>query len=69
MKKQEFKNNIDNVVNLMITTLACFNLIIGFDLKTKKLVLKDIDSDLISRLDLTELNKIILSEISKGDVK
>ena len=67
MNKQEFKNNVDFTLSLIINTLASFNLILGFDLKSKKLVFKDIDSDLIIRVDLTELNKCVLSGLSKEE--
>ena len=33
MNKYEFKNNVDFTLNLIVDTLASFNLIIGFDLK------------------------------------
>ena len=65
MEKQEFKNRFDFTVNLIIDTLASFNLILGFDLKNKKLVFKDIDSDLIIRVNLEDLNKVVLNKIKE----
>ena len=66
MNKNEFKNNVDFTLNLIVDTLASFNLIIGFDLKNKKLVFKDIDSDLITRVNLEVLNKVVLNKV-KGN--
>ena len=65
MEKQEFKNRFDFTVNLIVDTLASFNLILGFDLKNKKLVFKDIDSDLIIRVNLEDLNKVVLNKIKE----
>ena len=65
MEKQEFKNRVDFTVNVIVDTLACFNLILGFDLKNKKLVFKDIDSDLIIRVNLEDLNKVVLNKIKE----
>ena len=65
MNKYEFKNNVDFTLNLIVDTLASFNLILGFDLKNKKLVFKDIDSDLIVRVDLEVLNKVVLNKIKE----
>ena len=67
MEKQEFKNRFDFAVNLIVDTLASFNLILGFDLKNKKLVFKDIDSDLIIRVNLEDLNKVVLNKIKERD--
>ena len=65
MEKQEFKNRFDFTVNVIVDTLASFNLILGFDLKNKKLVFKDIDSDLIIRVNLEDLNKVVLNKIKE----
>ena len=65
MDKYEFKNKVDFTLNLIVDTLASFNLILGFDLKSKKLVFKDIDSDLIVRVDLEVLNKVVLNKIKE----
>ena len=67
MNKNEFKNNVDFTLNLIVDTLASFNLIIGFDLKNKKLVFKDIDSDLITRVNLEVLNKVVLSKVKENE--
>ena len=67
MNKNEFKNNVDFTLNLIVDTLASFNLIIGFDLKNKKLVFKDIDSDLIVRVDLEVLNKVVLNKVKENE--
>ena len=65
MDKYELKNNVDFTLNFFVDTLASFNLILGFDLKNKKLVFKDIDSDLIIRFDLEDLNKAVLNKIEE----
>ena len=65
MEKQEFKNKVDFTLNLIVDILASFNLILGFDLKNKKLVFKDIDSDLIIRVNLEDLNKLVLNKIKE----
>ena len=65
MEKQEFKNKVDFTLNVIVDTLACFNLVLGFDLKNKKLVFKDIDSDLIIRVNLEDLNKVVLNKIKE----
>ena len=67
MDKYEFKNNVDFTLNLIVDTLASFNLIIGFDLKNKKLVFKDIDSDLITRVNLEVLNKDVLNKVKENE--
>ena len=67
MNKNEFKNNVDFTLNLIVDTLASFNLIIGFDLKNKKLVFKDIDSDLITRVNLEVLNKVVLNKVKENE--
>ena len=65
MDKYEFKNKVDFTLNLIVDTLASFNLILGFDLKNQKLVFKDIDSDLIIRVNLEDLNKFVLNKIKE----
>ena len=65
MDKNEFKIKVDYTLTLIVDTLASFNLILGFDLKNKKLVFKDIDSDLIIRVNLEVLNKVVLNKIKE----
>ena len=65
MDKNEFKIKVDYTLTLIVDTLASFNLILGFDLKNKKLVFKDIDSDLIIRVNLEDLNKAVLNTIKE----
>ena len=67
MDKYEFRNKVDFTLNLIVDSLASFNLILGFDLKNKKLVFKDIDSDLIIRVDLEVLNKVVLNKIKENE--
>ena len=65
MDKNEFKIKVDYTLTLIVDSLASFNLILGFDLKNKKLVFKDIDSDLIIRVNLEDLNKVVLNKIKE----
>ena len=67
MDKNEFKIKVDYTLTLIVDTLASFNLIIGFDLKNKKLVFKDIDSDLITRVNLEVLNKVVLNKVKENE--
>lgn len=67
MDKYELKNNADFTLNVIVGTLASFNLILGFDLKNKKLVFKDIDSNLIIRVNLEDLNKVVLNKIKENE--
>ena len=58
---------VDFTLNLIIDTLASFNLIVVFDLKYKKLMIKDIDSDLIARVDLEVLNKVVINKMKENE--
>ena len=69
MNKEELKNNIETCMSLIIDNLACFNLLIGFDLKEKKLIIADKDTKQFSRIDLEEINKSVVNVINKIDRK
>ena len=56
-------------MSLIIDNLACFNLLIGFDLKEKKLIIADKDTKQFSRIDLGEINKSIVNVINNIDRK
>lgn len=47
------------LVHMLQTTMETTGIAVGFDLKEEKLVLKDIYSSAISRVDLGELNSIL----------
>ena len=67
MDKNKFEIKVDYTLTLIVDTLASFNLIPGFDLKNKKLVFKDIDSDLITRVNLEVLNKVVLNKVKENE--
>ena len=56
-------------MSLIIDNLACFNLLIGFDLKEKKLIIADKDTKQFSRIDLGEINKSVVNVINNIDRK
>ena len=56
-------------MSLIIDNLACFNLLIGFDLKEKKLIVTDKDSKQFSRIDLGKINKSVVNVINNIDRK
>lgn len=58
VKKGEVQERMTLLLQVMQQTMLTTNIAIGFDLKNTKLVLKDVESGLISRVDLEELNKI-----------
>ena len=60
MNEEELKNNIKSAIQIISTTLASFNLMFGYSLKTNKAVLMDIDTHKFSMFDLGELNKEIM---------
>ena len=53
-------------MSLIINNLACFNLLIGFDLKEKKLIVVDKDTKQFSRINLEEINKSVIDVINKN---
>lgn len=63
VKKSEVKERMTLLLQVLQQTMLTTNIAIGFDLEKKKLVLKDVESGLISRVDLEELNAIFV----KGD--
>lgn len=58
--KSEVKERMTLLLQVMQQTMLTTNIAIGFDLENKKLVLKDVESGLISRVNLEELNKIFV---------
>lgn len=61
MKKEQAKENIDFVLTTLQQAMKISGVAIGFDLVNKKLVLQDVKTELISRVDLEELNKILIN--------
>ncbi|KOC33880.1 hypothetical protein [Clostridium botulinum] len=61
MSKQEARDNMNLLLNVLQTTMKSTGIAIGWDLKNKKLVLQDVKTGLISRVNLEELNKILIS--------
>ena len=62
VKKGEIQERMTLLLQVMQQTMLTTNIAIGFDLENKKLVLKDVESGLISRVDLEELNGIFVEE-------
>lgn len=62
-KDEAIYNRIHFCVELIMNSLVASEVEIGFDLETRKLVLKDIFSNNISRIDLEKLNKVVLETI------
>lgn len=62
MDKEQAIDNINLVLMVLQQTMKTAGVAIGFDLKNKKLVLQDIKTQLISRVDLDELNSVLISE-------
>lgn len=65
--KSEVKERMTLLLQVMQQTMLTTNIAIGFDLKNTKLVLKDVESGLISRVDLEELNKIFAGGNNEGN--
>lgn len=61
MNKEQAKENIESVLMVLQQAMKTSGVAIGFDLVNKKLVLQDVKTELISRVDLTELNKIFMN--------
>lgn len=62
MDIKEVEENMNFVLMMLQQAMKTSGVAIGFDLKAKKLVLKDIKTQLISRIDLEELNKCLISD-------
>lgn len=60
VKKSEVRERMTLLLQVMQQTMLTTNIAIGFDLQNTKLVLKDVESGLISRVELEELNKIFV---------
>ena len=60
MDKEQARENINLFLTVLQQTMKTTGVAIGWDLENKKLVLQDVKTELITRVDLTELNKNLL---------
>lgn len=67
VKKGKVQGRMTLLLQVLQQTMLTTNIAIGFDLKNTKLVLKDVESGLISRVDLEELNKIFVGGNNEGN--
>ena len=67
MSNDDLQDKIQTCVNLLITELAGFNLLLGFDKSDDKLVIMDKDSRKYSKVDLGEFNSNILNIIKENN--
>ncbi|NFF59787.1 hypothetical protein FDB08_02485 [Clostridium botulinum] len=61
MSKEEARDNMNLFLSVLQMTMKTTGIALGWDLKNKKLVLQDVKTGLISRVNLEELNKILIS--------
>lgn len=54
--KLEAKERINFFLNILQNTMKTCDMKLGFDLKEKKLVIQDVQTELFSRIGLEELN-------------
>lgn len=54
--KLEAKERIDFFVNILQKTMKSCDMKLGWDLTQKKLVIQDVQTELISRIELEKLN-------------
>ena len=66
MEKKIDKKLIEQKMTLLLQvlqqTMLTTKIAIGFDMDQKKLVLNDVETGLITRVDLEELNKIFVED-------
>ncbi|KEH90590.1 hypothetical protein [Clostridium botulinum] len=61
MSKEEARDNMNLFLSVLQVTMKTTGIALGWDLKNKKLVLQDVKTGLISRVNLEELNKNLIS--------
>ncbi|KEI16861.1 hypothetical protein Z959_08500 [Clostridium novyi B str. ATCC 27606] len=61
MSKEEARDNMNLFLSVLQVTMKTTGIALGWDLKNKKLVLQDVKTGLISRINLEELNKNLIS--------
>lgn len=61
MSKEQAKENMDFVLMMLQRAMKTSGVAIGFDMMNKKLVLQDVKTQLISRIDLEDLNKALIN--------
>lgn len=67
MNNDDLKDKIQTCMSLIVTELAGFNLLLGFDKTDDKLVVMDKDSKKYSKIDLGEFNNNILNIIKENN--
>lgn len=60
MDKKEARDNMNLFLTVLQKTMKTTGIALGWDLKNKKLVLQDVKTGLISRVNLEELNKNLI---------
>lgn len=57
--KEEVKNKMNLLLNILENAMKTTGIEIGWDLESQKLVLRDIETDFITRIALQDLNKVV----------
>lgn len=60
VNKKDIMEKMTLLLQVMQQTMLTTGVAIGFDLENKKLVLKDVETGLISRVNLEDLNRIFV---------
>lgn len=58
-EEQQAIDNMKLFVNVLEKTMKTFNIVLGWDIKNKQLVLKDMKTGTMGRVELGELNKVL----------
>lgn len=62
MSKEEARDNMNLFLTVLQQTMKTTGIAMGWDIQNQKLVLQDVRTGLISRVDLEELNKNLISQ-------
>lgn len=62
MSKEEARDNMNLFLTVLQQTMKTTGVAMGWDIQNQKLVLQDVRTGLISRVDLEELNKNLISQ-------
>lgn len=58
--KVEVRSEMELFLTMLVNTMKTCNILMGWDVKANKLVLLEKDTNLITRVDLEEINKEVL---------
>lgn len=61
MSNEEARDNMNLFLTVLQQTMKTTGIAIGWDIRNQKLVLQDVKTGLISRINLEELNQILIS--------